>query len=106
MSPQGRGVASGRLLHSTPYLRLCQRKPPSWGLILILFLFYRQDLGVETMELMCVRVLVFFFFPLEKFFLICPVGFPPQLPVFGGAARRGWVWAGAVRKGRAGGGGR
>lgn len=29
---------------------------------MILFLFFRQDLGVETMELMCVRVLVFVFF--------------------------------------------
>ena len=28
---------------------------------MILFLFFRQDLGVETMELMCVRVLVFVF---------------------------------------------
>ena len=68
---------------------------------MILFLFFRQDLGVETMELMCVRVLVFvflFFFPLEQFLLICGVGFPPQLPVFGGAGWRGWAWAGGGRR--------
>lgn len=35
-----------------------------------------------------------FFFPLEQFLLICGVGFPPQLPVFGGAGWRGWAWAG------------
>ena len=53
--------------------RFCKRKPPGWDLILILFLFFRQDLGVETMELIYVWVrfvLFCFVFPLEQFLLI------------------------------------
>lgn len=66
---------------------------------MVLFLFFRQDLEAETMELMC----VVFFFLWSSFSSSesCGIKFLPRLPVFGGATRKGWVWVEA-REGRGG----
>lgn len=106
-----RGLCRGwgwRLLHSTPYLKALPEKASQLGFDFDFIFVFQAGSGSGNNGINVCKgfggffFFFFFFFPLEQFFLICGVGFPPQLPVFGGApGRRGWAWArGGGRSGR------
>lgn len=106
MSPQGRGVASGRLLHSTPYLKALPEKASQLGFDFDFIFVLQAGSGSGNNGINVCEGFGVFFFSFGEV--------SPHLPGWSPTSTSG-LWrsrqermgvGGAVRKGRAGGGGR